>query len=40
MNAMNMPGFAAEASVYKTRGHYWVATTTIIGIERFTIVFV
>jgi hypothetical protein len=22
MNTINMPGFAAEASLYKTRGHY------------------
>lgn len=27
MNTMNMPGFTAEASVYRTRGHYWVAGT-------------
>ena len=26
MNAMNMPGFIAEASLYKTSGHYRLTT--------------
>src|SRR5262249_40876974 len=29
---MNMPGFTAEASVYKTRGHYRLATGRAGGI--------
>ena len=24
---MNMPGFNAETSLYKTNGHYWLATS-------------
>lgn len=27
MNAMNMPGFTSEASLYKIRGHYQSVTT-------------
>jgi hypothetical protein len=28
---MNIPGFTADASVYKTRGHYWVSGTHNLG---------
>lgn len=32
MNTINMPGFTAEGSVYKTRGHYRLATGRAGGI--------
>lgn len=32
MNAINIPGFTAEASIYKTRGYYRLATGRVGGI--------
>jgi len=36
MNTINMPGFTAEASLYKTNGHYLIAGTPndLVGSRR------
>jgi hypothetical protein len=29
MSTLNMPGFTADASVYKTSGHYWMRDSNV-----------